>query len=104
MTGKPVFSDLRNRKKSLPVVAALNSGTEAGRELDVLYHSDLPLSGEDLRRAADLVDLAGGRAWSQARADDLLDRARGHLAAAEPAARAAAELDAVAELASHRDY
>ena len=33
VTGKPVQSDLRARKKSLPVVAALNSGTPAGREL-----------------------------------------------------------------------
>ncbi|MFD9738784.1 family 2 encapsulin nanocompartment cargo protein polyprenyl transferase [Umezawaea sp. NPDC059074] len=104
VTGKPVFSDLRNRKKSLPVVAALNSGTEAGRELDGLYHSDHPLSADDLSRAADLVDLAGGRAWSQARADDLLAQARRHLAAADPTPRAAAELDAVAELASHRDH
>jgi geranylgeranyl diphosphate synthase type I len=103
VTGKPVYSDLRNRKKSLPVVAALNSGTEAGRELDGLYHSEQPLSAEELSRAARLVEQAGGRAWSQARADDLLDRARTHLAAAEPSPRAAAELDAVAELASHRD-
>jgi geranylgeranyl diphosphate synthase type I len=87
VTGKPVHSDLRNRKKSLPVVAALNSGTAAGRELDALYHSDQPLSPDDLRRAADLVDLAGGRAWSQARADDLLTRARQQSAAAMPAPR-----------------
>ncbi|PRY37344.1 family 2 encapsulin nanocompartment cargo protein polyprenyl transferase [Umezawaea tangerina] len=104
VTGKPVFSDLRNRKKSLPVVAALNSGTEAGRELDTLYHSDHPLSPSDLSRAADLVDLAGGRAWSQARADDLLTRARTHLTNATPRPRAAAELDALAELATHRDH
>ena len=31
VTGKPVRSDLRARKKSLPVVAALTSGTQAGR-------------------------------------------------------------------------
>ena len=31
VTGKPVRSDLRARKKSLPVVAALTSGTAAGR-------------------------------------------------------------------------
>ena len=33
VTGKPVQSDLRARKKSLPVVAALDSGTPEGREL-----------------------------------------------------------------------
>ena len=31
VTGKPVRADLRARKKSLPVVAALTSGTPAGR-------------------------------------------------------------------------
>ena len=33
ITGKPVRSDLRARKKSLPVVAALTSGTGQGRQL-----------------------------------------------------------------------
>ncbi len=36
VTGKPVGSDLRARKKSVPVVAALTSDTAAGRELAVL--------------------------------------------------------------------
>jgi len=104
ITGKPVFSDLRNRKKSLPVVAALNSGTAIGRELDGLYHGEGDLSAADLARAADLIDLAGGRSWSQRQADELLEQAREHLGAAEPTERAAAELDAVAQLATPRDH
>jgi geranylgeranyl diphosphate synthase type I len=36
VTGKPVHSDLRNQKKSLPVVAALTSETPAGHELAAL--------------------------------------------------------------------
>lgn len=36
-TGKPAGADLIARKKSLPVVAALGSGTEAGEELAALY-------------------------------------------------------------------
>ena len=42
VTGKPAHSDLAARKKSLPVVAALTSGTEAGRELAALYAGDRP--------------------------------------------------------------
>ena len=34
VTGKPVRADLRARKKSLPVVAALTSGTPAGRRAE----------------------------------------------------------------------
>lgn len=104
VTGKPVYSDLRNRKKSLPVVAALTSGTPAGRELAELYHRDQSLSGTDLAHAAELVSIAGGRTWSQAQADDLLARALRHLRSAAPAARAAGELGALAHLATRRDH
>jgi geranylgeranyl diphosphate synthase type I len=103
VTGKPVYSDLRSRKKSLPVVAALASGTPAGDELAALYHREQPLAGPDLIRAAELIERAGGRAWSQARADDLLVEALGHLASAGPAPRAAAELSTLAHLVTHRD-
>ncbi len=104
LTGKPVYSDLRNRKKSLPVVAALTSGAPAGRELAALYHRDQPLSDAELVHAAELIDMAGGRAWSQAQADDLLAGALRQLRLAGPTAQAAAELSALARLATHRDH
>ncbi len=104
VTGKPVYSDLRNRKKSLPVVAALNSSTPAARELASLYHSDQPLSDADLVHAAELIDIAGGRAWSQTQADDLLAGALRQLGLADPIAQAAAELGALARLVTHRDH
>lgn len=126
VTGKPVYSDLHERKKSLPVVAALTSGTPAGRELAALYHRDQPLSSTDLVHAAELIDIAGARAWSQVQADDLLAHALRHLrsallprpgtgadvpqerqagrSSADPTARAAAELGALARLATHRDH
>ena len=64
-TGKPVFSDLRSRKKTMPVVWAVQNGGAPGQELATwLAESDEP--GElALRRAADLVDRAGGRGWAQ---------------------------------------
>ncbi|MEU7879056.1 family 2 encapsulin nanocompartment cargo protein polyprenyl transferase [Microbispora bryophytorum] len=101
VTGKPVHSDLRNRKKSLPVVAALTSGTSAGRALAVLYRH--PLAQTDLARAARLVDEAGGRAWSLARVDDLLSEALEALRSAELAPGPAAGLEALARLAADRD-
>jgi geranylgeranyl diphosphate synthase, type I len=104
VTGKPVYSDLRSRKKSLPVVAALTSGTPAGCELAALYRRDEPLSGTELDRAAELVELAGGRIWSQAQVAELLAQAMRQLPACGPASRAAAELGALARLATHRDH
>lgn len=68
-TGKPVWSDLRSRKKSLPVVAALESQTDAGELLAQLYALDRPLAEDDLARAADLIEQAGGRAWARHAAD-----------------------------------
>jgi geranylgeranyl diphosphate synthase type I len=69
VTGKPVRADLRARKKSLPVVAALTGGSEAGRELGELLARPDALSEDDLLRAADLVEAAGGRRWAEGEAD-----------------------------------
>lgn len=103
-TGKPVFSDLRNRKKSLPVVAALTSDSEAGRELADLYARTAPPSDEELARVADLVDLAGGRAWSESQADELVARAVRRLEELGPTTPAAAELTDLANHLIHRDH
>lgn len=104
VTGKPVFSDLRSRKKSLPVMAALTSDTPAGRELAALYHRNEALSDTELARVAELIDAAGGRAWSHTQADDLLAQAMRELGSACPAARPAREIGALARLATRRDH
>jgi geranylgeranyl diphosphate synthase type I len=80
-TGKPVHADLAARKKSLPVVAALNSGTTHGRELADLYLSERPLQPDELTRAADLIERAGARVWAQRRADQELALAMARLTA-----------------------
>jgi geranylgeranyl diphosphate synthase type I len=102
ITGKPSYSDLRGRKKTLPIVAALNSGSPSGSELAARYHRDGPLSDADLTTEADLIDSAGGRAFSQDQADQLAAQARHHLRSAHLTARTA-ELEALAHLATSRD-
>ncbi|MBP2330749.1 geranylgeranyl diphosphate synthase type I [Kibdelosporangium banguiense] len=104
VTGKPVFSDLHNRKKSLPVVVALESQTPAGQELHELYHVERTLSGPEAARCAELIDMAGGRAWSQAQADDRLARAIQRLRSADPCTGAAAELTGLARMVICRDH
>ncbi|RRO19897.1 polyprenyl synthetase family protein [Saccharopolyspora rhizosphaerae] len=103
-TGKPVFSDLRTRKKTLPVVSALTSGTSAGRRLAKLYYRDSPLISGELAQAAELVTLAGGRAWSQTQADELLAAALSDLRKADPDDDAAESLAALAHLVARRDH
>ncbi|WP_239137153.1 family 2 encapsulin nanocompartment cargo protein polyprenyl transferase [Sphaerisporangium rufum] len=104
VTGKPVYSDLRNRKKSLPVVAALTSGTPAAAELAALYRSGQDLGPAELSRAAALVEAAGAREWADTRAGELLADALDLLSAARPEPRPAAELGTLARLLVQRDH
>lgn len=59
-TGKPAMSDLRERKRSMPVTAAMAADHPAAAELKQLYAVD-HLGDDDLTRMADLVLVAGGR-------------------------------------------
>jgi geranylgeranyl diphosphate synthase type I len=102
-TGKPAFSDLRNRKKSLPVVYTLASGTPEGGELAALYAGTESLTDRELRTAAELIDRAGGRAWGQAQADGLMAQALARLEHLPPAP-ATAELTDLAHLLTHRTH
>lgn len=99
-TGKPAGADLLARKKSLPVVAALTSGTVAGKELAELYAG--PMTGDDVRRAAAAVERAGGRDWAQAHAADRMGRAVQQLSRAVPDLAAAGGLLALAEFVTRR--
>ncbi|MGH3425785.1 MAG: polyprenyl synthetase family protein [Nocardioidaceae bacterium] len=72
-TGKPVGADLAARKKSLPVLAALTADHPAAGRLRQLYLGDEPLSEDEMLRAAELVEEAGGRAWAEAEASRQLD-------------------------------
>jgi geranylgeranyl diphosphate synthase type I len=104
ITGKPVRSDLRARKKSLPVVAALNSGTPAAAALRALLTDPQPLTENDLIRAAELVVAAGGREWAEAEADAQLAAANASLADIDLASDVRAELTAIAEFITARQW
>lgn len=92
VTGKPVYSDLQNRKKTVPVVVALTSGTAAGRELADLYHRGGELSHGELAWAAELIERAGARAWSEAQLKVFVSHAVDDLHHADPTAAGAAGL------------
>ncbi|MGQ4512275.1 family 2 encapsulin nanocompartment cargo protein polyprenyl transferase [Streptomyces sp. DW26H14] len=99
-TGKPAGADLAAHKKSLPVVAALASGTEAAQELAELYRH--PMDDDAVRRAAAAVERAGGRAWAQLQAGDRMSRAVHELSRAVPDLAAAGDLLALAEFVTRR--
>jgi geranylgeranyl diphosphate synthase type I len=71
-TGKSTSSDLRAGKRSVPVVAALTSGTDAGRRLADLFDAGPLETDEQVERGAALVAEAGGLAWAENEAQRLL--------------------------------
>lgn len=73
-TGKPAGADLRERKKSVPVVIALNSDTHAADELADLYARP-DWDGESVGSARALVEAGGGREHTQALARSHYDLA-----------------------------
>lgn len=83
VTGKPVFSDLVARKKTLPVTWSIDHGGSPGRELARWLTQDgWPSDGrptdQELRYAAELIERAGGRDWA-------IGEARNRVALAEQA-------------------
>ena len=105
-TGKPVGADLRARKNSLPVVAAMNSGTAAGAELRNLYGSGAlnPDADDDaVARATALVDEAGGRAWAVEESIRRLERACDALVGADLDKLTAQSLVEIAHFVTARD-
>ena len=115
ITGKPVFSDLRSGKKSLPVTYAVSRGGTAGRELErwlaarslgiqsVAAQSGAPPSvaarstpnEPELRRMARLIEAGGGRAWAAAEAQHRIERAEQALYGVDIPAAICAELVAI---------
>nr|WP_190127667.1 polyprenyl synthetase family protein [Streptomyces mashuensis] len=71
-TGKQTWSDLRQRKKSLPVVAALAAGGPASERLAAMLAADAKLTEaqaadfdeEEFATRAALIEEAGGREWT----------------------------------------
>lgn len=69
-TGKQTWSDLRQRKKSLPVVAALDAGGPASERLGKILAEDAKnndfenFSEEEFAARAALIEEAGGREWT----------------------------------------
>ncbi|WP_143116244.1 polyprenyl synthetase family protein [Lentzea xinjiangensis] len=74
VSGRPLYDDLAHRRRTLPVAAAINAGTD-------VYAGDA-----SPRERAALVERAGGRRWCEQQAELLLARALGHLRRAAPGA------------------
>lgn len=104
LTGKPAHSDLRARTITVPVAAAMAGRTPQASALRALYQQDAPMSEEDCRQAARLIEETGARETTLRRATRCTAEALEHLALAQPEAVPAAELAALAHTIVHRDH
>jgi geranylgeranyl diphosphate synthase type I len=102
-TGKPVGSDLRQRKASLPIVAALASDGAAASELARMLANG-SLDDAAVARATDLVEATGARARTEREASDQLDAALECLDAAALVPAARAELVELAHFVARREH
>ncbi|MET2715417.1 polyprenyl synthetase family protein [Streptomyces harbinensis] len=104
-TGKQTWSDLRQRKKSLPVAAAVAASGGAARRLTALLTADAKKSQEEFAdfdeaefaaRAA-LIEEAGGRQWTADEARRQHDTALRALDGLDMPARVRAQLVELAD-------
>ncbi len=102
--GKPIGSDLRQRKASLPILHAAASSSAAGEEIRCLLRSDDPLSEEDVERATDCVADTGAGEVTVAVSKVELERAIGALDRAWLANHPRSQLSELAEFAIRRAY
>ncbi|MET9541664.1 polyprenyl synthetase family protein [Streptomyces sp. NPDC006553] len=93
VTGKPVHADLRQGKKTSPVLIALAGGGKAAHELRAILVSGRRIDDETAEHVAALVDEAGGRTGTREQARRHLDAARRALREAPLKHSAAQELD-----------
>ncbi|MFC0845081.1 MULTISPECIES: polyprenyl synthetase family protein [Streptomyces] len=102
-TGKQTWSDLRQRKKSLPVVAALAAGGPASERLGELLAADAKsndfdtFSEEEFATRAALIEEAGGREWTSQEARRQHAVAIEALGAVDMPERVRAQLTALAD-------
>ena len=96
VTGKPVQDDLRSRKMTYPVVTVLETPGDDAERLQALYEI-APSADDDLEAMAALIDSAGGRRATEARAIDERDRA---IAVLEDVGVSAEDLARLSEYAS----
>ncbi len=103
VTGKPVGGDLAQRKKTLPVCAALACERLEAAELSALFASG-SLDERAIARASQLVEAAGGREYTEQLAETHLTRALDALRSSALDDHAVAQLEALARFVTKRDH
>jgi geranylgeranyl diphosphate synthase type I len=103
LTGKPVGSDLRSRKKSMPVALALAAGGALAADVRRAFAA-AEMTDEAIDRLADELEASGIRTEVDALAQTHLGRALAALRSRPLVPTAAAELEELARFIVRRTY
>lgn len=103
ITGKSIHSDLRSRKKSLPVTYVLNEKTTQSVELSVWLSRAEQADDFELHRVADIIEQGGGRDWALREATRLMTQAEVALDNVEIDVAAKAQLLTLGRFVVNRD-
>jgi geranylgeranyl diphosphate synthase type I len=102
-TGKPLAGDILNKKKSLPIIYAIQNATGAQkRSLGDVYFKRV-MEPEDVNRVIEVLDSLGARDFAQEKADSLYQEAIQALEEASLSTQGAEELRDLAQLLVTRD-
>jgi len=103
LTGKPTADDLRRRKKSLPVVCALNQTETPADRFRALYSAPA-LSEGDIAEAIALLEQLGAKTYTEAMARRYIERAEAALGRIETANETQAALREMAHFLIKRAH
>ena len=102
-TGKPLAGDILNKKKSLPIVYAIENASGAERRtLGDVYFKRV-MEPEDIDKIIEVLETLGAREFCQAKADALCDEAIQSLKDAGLTSQQTEGLEAVARFIVTRD-
>ncbi len=100
--GTPLGSDIRNHKKSLPVLYALNNANKKDRKLILTAYHKEQMSDEDVKAVMDVMERCGAREHAESVAEDYAKKGMAALDAADLPDDA--ELRTIARFLIHREY
>ena len=100
--GTPLGSDIRNHKKSLPIIYALNNASKKDRKLVLVAYHKEQMSDEDVKAVMDVLERCGAREYAESVAEEY---AKKGMAALDTAGLSDdAELRTIARFLIHREF
>ena len=103
-TGKPVGSDIRRKKKTLPVVFAMAKSRAAARERMLAIYEQETVSDADVAAVLEIMEELGTREYAQSLAKQRRDEALEALAGAEISPEARRHAEEIAGFLVTRSY